>query len=578
MSDADQPEGGVHLNASFGAMSESRAPREVVPPPRFDLVIVGDFGGPDKNRMTDISGEDIAAILSSHGAVLRIEVQNHLGSEPPTLAIALPVRSLRDLDPTSVAARAPEIVRAQEIADRVARTGSLAALDAEATGPRYDKLTAALARQWPTARHAIASPPPGEADDGSIDSLLAMVDLPSVPTAPDPAKDALSAFLSTTPRRHDAPAPSALRPGPIARQIEGIAAHPAWRAFESTWRGLRLVLSARDRGGRVRIRLWDTAREDLVDGLASDAFGAALVDDAEAACWGAALVLGGFGNSTRELQALRDLALVGEARRLPVIVSLKPDFLGAPPESVARMDNPAALLESPAYAAWRGLRASPESEFLFAAWNEVVLNADGSGDTLWGDAGLIVAAQILASLARIGWPTEILGGETPIEGLDVVEVAGRAGRTVAIPLRAPMDPAVARDLSGDGLICPVARADDDKAWLVRAASVHHHGAVPDESRSAMESFAALPFRFVSRLLETLCRQVVAALPRDVSNTEAAAVIAQAIGDVLQSTGAGAAVDVTSAAPGSDAERAFEVSVSLGQAVMGGFSFSFDLQA
>jgi predicted component of type VI protein secretion system len=550
-------------------------PREIALPPRFDLVIAGDFGGPATNRMTDISGEDIADILSSHGAVLRLEVANHLGNEPPALAVALPVATLRELDPATIVARVPEIVRAREIAN-AALTGSFAALDAEAKGPRFDKLTATLAQHMPAVRQAVTSASP--ADDGSIDALLAMVDLPTAPTSAEPARDALSAFLSTTARRQDAAAPSRSDPGPIARQIDEIASHPSLRAFEASWRGLRLILSARGRGNRAMIRLWDTGGEDMVASLASEAFVAAMAADGDVAHWGVLLVIGGFGGTPRELQALRDLASVGDARQVPVVVSLKSDFLGATPDAIARMDNPGALLESPAYAAWRGLRGSHESEFLFANWNDVVLRTDEAGAApLWGDSGLIVAAQILSSLTRTGWPTEILGGDTPVEGLDVVEVAARAGRTIAIPLRAPIDPAMARDLARDGLICPVARADDDKAWLVRAAAVHHYGSVPDDARLAMESFAGLSFRFVSCLLGTLCRQVVAMLPRDMPEAEAAAVIAQAIEDMLQTSGAGAAVTVTPAAPEDEAARAFEVSVTLGQTVMGGFSFSFDLQ-
>lgn len=575
MTGEDRPQGGVHLNAGFGGL-QAVAPREVASVPRFELLILGAFGG--ECGLSDLSRKDIASVLTAHGASVRFDVPNHLGSEPPALAIDLPIRSLRDLDPKTIASRVPEIVQAEAIAAQVARSRSLAGLDAEAMGPRFDKLTAALPRQLLTP--PTASPAPATAEDNSLDGLLSLVDVPGAPKQADPASAAISAFLSSTRGSQSAPAtaPTA-RPEAIARQIDAIAAHPAWLATEAAWRGLKLVLSARGRGTRPSLKLWDTGRDSLTEALANDAFIAALAENAEESRWGAILVIGAFGTSAGDLEALRHLALLGYARQTPVIVSLTADFFGRPANEVAAMDNPAALLDGPAHAAWRGLRDRPESQFLFAAWNDVVLRAGEDGAApLWGDAGLIVAAQILASLSRVGWPTEILGNQNPVEGLDVAEIAVRGGKTIALPLRAPLDGGVARDLARDGLIALVGRADREQAWLVRAAAVHQYGAVTDEMKAAMESFAGLPFRFVSSLLESVSRELVETLPRGASAGDAALLIEQALADLLQTTGQGASVAGAPAASSGEAARVFEVSVNLGRDVMGGFGFSFDIEA
>lgn len=579
MSSEDRPQGGVHLNAGFGGL-QGRMPREVAAVPPFELLIVGALGSPEP-RMSDLSGEDIASALSGHGAVVAFDVPNYLGSEPPAIAIRLPLRTQRDLDPKSLAARVPEIGKAEEIAAQVARTGSLAGLDAEAKGPRFDKLTAALAQTLPAPRPAASIPAQTAAEDNSLDSLLSMVDVPGAAPTADPASAAISAFLSSTrgPQAATASAGSATRPAAIAHQVEAITGHPAWLAAEAAWRGLKLVLSARGRGARPALKLYDVGHAGLAEALAGDDFVAAMAEGAGEARWGAILVLGAFGNSARDFEALRHLALLGYARQTPVIVSLAADFFGKPAGEVAAMDNPAALLDGPAHAAWRGLRDRPESQYLFAAWNDVVLRPTEAGTApLWGDAGLIVAAQILASLSRGGWPTEILGNQNPVEGLDVAEVTVRGGKTIALPLRAPLDGGVARDLARDGLIALVARADRDQAWLVRAASVHQYGAVTDEMKAAMEGFAGLPFRFVSSLLEALSRDCIERLPRHAAGTEAALAIEQALADLLQTTGPGASVRVAPTAPSGDAARAFEVTVDLGREVMGGFGFSFDIEA
>ncbi len=569
----DRPQGGVHLDAGFGNLRAQ--PRAIGALPRFELVIAGDFGGPRQRAMIDISGEDIASILAGFGAKVAFDVPNRFGTEPPALAIDLPLRSLRDLDPKSLAARVPEIARAQEIAANFARTRTL---DETAKSPRFALLAEELVRQLPPAREVDAPPRAAPADDGSLDRLLDMVEMPAAQNPADTAQGALSAFIGANARRDAVPAATGAVPALIAQQAQDVAAHPAWRRAEAAWRGLRLIFSARGREAKPGVRLWDVAAEDLADSLTGEAFAQALHEDGEGPRWGAILVLGGHAATAKDLAALKQLAAAGEALGTPVIVSLAPDFFGRPPQDVAAMDNPAALLDGPAHAAWRGLRSAPESRWLFACWNDLVLRAGEDGEApLFGEAGLVVAAQIAASLGRSGWPTEILGGEAPLEGLDLAEVPARAGRIAAIPLRALIDPGVAQDLAGHGLICPVCRADRDQAWLVRAASAHDPGKIWEEERAAMEGFAGLPFRFLSTLLEGVCDATIAALPRGLSASEAAAAIAQALRDALDGSGPGAAVEVAPQQSTGEAERAFEVSVTLERNVMGGFGFAFEIE-
>lgn len=578
MSSEERPQGGIHLNAGFGGLDAS-APHETGTAPRFELMIVGAFGAPEPG-LSDVTHEDIAFALAGHRGVLAFDVPNHLGSEPPSLAIELPIRTLRDLDPKTLASRVPEIVKAETIAAELARTGSLARLDAEARGPRFDKLAASLAAQPTAQRPAVASPAPAAAEDNSLDGLLSMVEIPGAPRQADPASAAIFAFLSSTRAQPGAPTAqaTAVRNDAIARQIEAIATHSTWLATDAAWRGLKLILSARGGGARPSLKLCDIGRDGIAEALAGDAFLAALAEGAEESRWGAILVLGALDNSARDLETLRHLALLGFARRTPVIVSLAADFFGKPAAEVATLDNPAALLDGPAHAAWRGLRCRPESQYLFACWNDVVLRAGVSEAPLWGGGGIVVASQILASLSRTGWPTEMLGNGNPIEGLDVVETVVRGGKSIALPLRAALDGGTARDLARDGLIALVARADRDQAWLVRAAAVHQYGAVTDEMKAALEGFAGLPFRFVSGLFESVSRERVATLPRHASDVDAALLIEQALADLLQTTGPGASVRVAPAQPSGEAARAFEVSVALGRDVMGGFGFSFDIVA
>ncbi|MEP9376531.1 type VI secretion system contractile sheath large subunit [Aquabacter sp. CN5-332] len=578
MANEDKPQGGVRLDMGFGSAfggERQAAPARSGADIPFRLVVVGDFGGAGDGRLRDISGDDISSLMAAFGAVAAMEVPNHLGSAPPALAIRLPLAALRDLDPKTLAARIPEIARAERLAAAYTDRRSEENFEALARDPALDRVAAEL--RHATAPLAAPAPKaqPASEDDGSLDRLLGMVDVSNTAPQADPAQAAISAFLSSTakPRQTQA-GPTAGVSALLQSQAREVAGHASWLRLEAAWRSLRLIFAARGRHAATRLTLCDVPGEAVADLLQSEQFADALADQPEMT---AILVLGAFGRSPQALDALDRIALAADRLSVPTIVSLAPDFLGAAPADIATMDNPRALLEGPGYAAWRGLRGRDESSSLFAAWNDIVLRPAGDGvPTLWGEAGVILAAQILRSLERQGWPTEITGAETALDGLEMVEVDLRGGRRAAIPLRAPVELGVARELGHEGIICLVCRADRDQAWLTRAPAVHGHGAMAEADRKIMEDFSSLPFRFVSRCVEDVLHRNRALFAGARSDGEAAAAMARLLDDVLLTTGQGAAAHVSPSDTDEEGRRHFEVSVRLGQSVMGGFSFSFDI--
>ncbi len=570
MSNEDNPKGGVHLNWGFGkARPNSPASRREAEVP-FELLIVGDFGGVRDGRVRDISGEDFQSLLASYGAAAAMAVPNRLGSTPPALAINLPIASMRDLDPKTIGARIPEIASAQKLAAAFA-AGRSADFEALAGDPRFDFVAAALRRAVP-AKSAPAAPasPPAAADDDALDRLLSMVDVPGEPPAqPDPAKAAVAAFIAAQAK----PQPAAVTGSSAAiepllqAQIREAAVHPDWLALEAAWRSLRLIFTARGQRAATRLSLCDVDRDARVNVMESEAFAEAL---AEAPPMRTVFILGAFSRTAKDLDELDRIALAAERLATPTIVSLDADFLGVAPQEVAAMDDPAALLEAPAYAAWRGLRGRTESQSLVAAWNDFVLRPSaGEAPVLWGEPGIIVAAQILRSLARTGWPTEILGAESALGGLDVAETMV-GGRAAAIPLRAAPDLSRARDLADEGLACLMARPDRDQAWLTRAPSLYAQGRAPEADRKAMETLNSLPFSFVSVYFGDLLRSEGALFARVGSNAEVAAALQRLLNDVLLTTGEGGAARVE--AFEEDGARRFEATIRLGRAVKGGFDF------
>jgi predicted component of type VI protein secretion system len=578
VSDENKPAGGIHLGLGFGERSAvapaTRASADVT----VRLVIIGDFGGGGDAKLRDISGEDVSSLLGGFGAAVAIEVPNHFGSAPPTMAVRLAIASLRDLDPKTIAARVPEIVRAERVAAAFTDKKSAAEFEALASDPGLDRVVAALRHATPAA--AVPTPRDNEltppADD-SIDRLLGMVDMPGAPSESDAAKAAVSAFLSSMARPHAAaisePMPAVKRL--VQAQLREIVTHERWLAVEAVWRAMRLLYTARAARVATRLVLCDISRDATADLLESPAFADALTSHATAheADVTVILVLGALGRSTKDLDRLDRIAKAAEGLRAPTIVSLAHDFFGVPPEQVAKMDNPVSLLETPGYAAWRGLRGRAESRFLFTAWNDFVLRPAGDETpVLWGEPGVLLAAQVMRSAVRLGWPTEILGTETAIGDLDLTEVDMSNGRKTAIPLRALISAGIARDLAAAGITCPVCRPDRDQAWFTRASALYELSAASDANRMAMEAFNGLPFHLISTYFENLL-QKNSALYAGASNPDAAAAsIARLLDDVLLTTGPDASVQVT---PNSE-DRCYAVTIRLGRSVMDGFSFSFEI--
>ena len=572
MASEDRPQGGVHLNAGFGGGPLTARPSVAAADVAFTLTVVGDFGGIGDGRFADLSANDLPTFMASFGSVLELEVANRLGSAPPALAVRLPIASIRDLDPKTIAKRVPEIAEAERLVES-ARHGKAGCDFAALARAGLDHVAALLQpASNPTLR--APSPQPIADDDHSLDRLLDMVDLSpaQAEASADMGKAAVSAFVSSLAKPGQPVPASEAASRLLSDQASDIAAHPAWLAAEAAWRSLQTILAARGGRGATHIQVCDVGHQAVADLLGAAAFADHLADDALHAI----LVLGAYGRSDGDLEELDRLALAAESLGTPVIVSLDKDFLGAAPDAVAGMDNPAALLDGRGFEAWRGLRGRDESRWIFAAWNDFVLRPESAGAPgLWGEPGVIVAAQVLRSLARGGWPTEVLGAETALGGLDIAETSARGGRKVAIPLRALMDLGVARDLAHAGVIVLVCRADRDQVWLTRAASLFADGAgALSEQAKAMESLGGLPFRFVSGYFETLLTAIV----RDLrAEGLTAAGIARRLDDALLATGAGGAAHVTAAEPDADDDgQRFEVSIRLGQSVMGGFAFSLDM--
>ncbi|MFL5349760.1 MAG: hypothetical protein ACJ8AT_33600 [Hyalangium sp.] len=162
-----------------------------------------------------------------------------------------------------------------------------------------------------------------------------------------------------------------------------ILQHPVVARPESAWRGLRWLWEHCSASTGLDIEVLDIAPGSLAEALAQCLNQPPL--QRPDACF--------LLDESSDIEALHQLAALGEQASLPVVVAVPHSLLGAGP-------SPADDKEALAREAWRRLRADESSRWLCAALNPVVMLAEEAGEIrrqCFTSPALAVAALLAAS-------------------------------------------------------------------------------------------------------------------------------------------------------------------------------------
>lgn len=555
-----ESKGGVHVIGGFGSGAIPRALPEL---PGHRLVIVGDFGGRGDGVPTPVEHAALMGLPEKLGVTIRADIPNLLGGSAPALAIRIPVRTLRDLDPRRIAELVPVFAEAE----------ALLGGKATASGdPDHLSELRRLMRAGPAVPVAASSPatlPPSPPGDDDVDRILGMVD-----TGPEaePARAAVSAFVSVISASSRAPATSGAASAAsdlFHRQKSNLFSHDAWLVVEARWRGLKLLMASVDARVHIAVEVVDTPRAGIAE-LLSGRIKPSL-EAADAPPVAAIVILGAFGSAPRELEELDRIALAGADLGAPLLVSLDAGIFGSDPQRVGIMDEPAALVDTPAFDAWRGLRSRPEGQAVAAFWNDVLLRLpDGAAPALFGEPAIIAAGLVARSIAETGWPSEILASAGAIGGLEVMEVPAGGGRPVAIPLRCHVNPDAARNLAKAGIGVLVSRPDRDQAFLLEAPMVAEPTPSAEDRQARRYGLGlALGKARLTRLLEDALPGLVAGRPME----DAAVTVQHWLEALMSSTGQGHRAQV-GVVPGT---RTLDIALGFGRDVMAGYALAMEIE-
>jgi type VI secretion system protein ImpC len=238
----------------------------------------------------------------------------------------------------------------------------------------------------------------------------------------------------------------------ISLQLNEVMHAPEFQKLESTWRGLKYLLSQTETSTMLKIKILNVNKKELLRDLqrAPEFDQSALfkkVYEEEYGVFGGApfgALLGDyeFGRSGQDIELLEKVSQVAAAAHAPFITAASSEMLNL--ESFATLDAPrdlAKIFDSTEYAKWKAFRQTEDSRYVALTVPRMLLREPYGKDTvpveafqyeehvdgtehnkyLWGNAAWALGARVTNAFAQYGWCACIRGVESGglVEGLPV---------------------------------------------------------------------------------------------------------------------------------------------------------------
>jgi type VI secretion system protein ImpC len=325
----------------------------------------------------------------------------------------------------------------------------------------------------------------------------------------------------------------------VSLQLNEVMHHPDFKKLEASWRGLRYLLDKSETGDKLKIRVMNVTRKELLKDLQNASefdqsatfkkvyeeeygvFGgepfAALVGDYE------------FGKHPEDMELLEKMSNIAAAAHAPFLAAASSDLLGL--ESFAELGRPrdiGKIFDTTEYAKWKSFRMSEDSRYVGLAVPHILMrlpygektkpveafnfeeNVDGTDHSkyLWGNAAYALASRLTNAFALYGWCAAIRGleGGGLVEGLPAHTFRTDEGD---IALKCPTEIAITdrreKELADQGLIPLVHCKNTDYAAFFSVQSAQKPRLYDKDAANASARLSAqLPYIFaVSRFAHYL---------------------------------------------------------------------------
>ncbi len=238
----------------------------------------------------------------------------------------------------------------------------------------------------------------------------------------------------------------------ISVQLNEVMHHPDFQKLEGSWRGLNYLVSQSETGERMKIRVMNTSKKDLLKDMekASEFDQSALfkkVYEEEYGMFGGAsygALIGDyeFSSHPQDMALLEKISQVAAAAHAPFISAAAPQLFNW--DSFEELGGPRDLTKifsSADYAKWKSFRDSEDSRYVSLALPHILMrlpygqdnvpveafnyeeDIDGTDSSkyLWGNAAYALGTRLTDAFAKYSWCAAIRGveGGGLVEGLPV---------------------------------------------------------------------------------------------------------------------------------------------------------------
>jgi type VI secretion system protein ImpC len=328
----------------------------------------------------------------------------------------------------------------------------------------------------------------------------------------------------------------------LSAQMNEVLHAPEFQHLESAWRGLNYLVFNSETDATLKIRVLNVGKMELYRNLKNNYPGARwdqsplfkAVYESEFGTlggepYGALVADFAFSHNAVDVQLLRDLSKIASASLAPLVTGADPNLLGM--DSWRDLTNPrdiGKLMDTPDYAAWKGLRDSVDSRYValcmprvlsrlpYGAKSEPVEEFAFEEDTDgykgekygWMNAAYVMGTNINRAFKEYGWTVRIRGVESGGEVLNLplhTFPTDDGGVDMKCPTEISITDRREAELSKVGLISIVHRKNTDKAAFIGAQSVYKPKLMDKPEATASENLSArIPYMFaVSRFAHYL---------------------------------------------------------------------------
>ena len=327
----------------------------------------------------------------------------------------------------------------------------------------------------------------------------------------------------------------------LSAQMNEVLHAQEFQNLESAWRGLHYLVYNSETDATLKIRVFNVGKSELYRNL--KLYPGARWDQSPlfkkiyesefgqlgGEPYGALIADYHFSHSPTDVQLLRDLSKISSAALAPLITGADPNLLGM--DSWTELMNPrdiGKLMDTPDYAAWKGLRDAVDSRYValcmprvlsrlpYGAKSEPVEEFAFEEDTDghkgakygWMNAAYAMAANINRAYKEYGWTVRIRGVQS---GGEVINLPTHTFPTDdgGVDLKCPTEIAITdrreAELSKAGLISIIHRKNTDKAAFIGAQSIYKPKIYDKPEATASDNLSSrIPYMFaVSRFAHYL---------------------------------------------------------------------------